>query len=173
MILDWPILTIFLALTACFPLLSNPLSLGVSLLLCRILMVWSLAIISSTFWVSYTLILVLVGGLIVVFIYVSLLASNELFVGSSSLLAGLGAGILFFIGFIGLAFGFEGENSTEELNVNQLVNYSESPVCWVSKFYSYDLGTLTLFLVFYLLFTLIIVVTVCKNRSLTLRIQAR
>ncbi len=171
MILDWPVLVIFLTLTACFPLISNPLRLGVTLLFCCILIVWGLAIIRSTFWVSYTLILVLVGGLIVVFIYVSLLASNELFVRTSSVWATAGCVAVVFSSFVGVAFGFKGENLTEELNSTQLSNFFESPLLWVSKFYSYDLGNLTLFLVFYLLFTLIIVVSICKNSSLALRSQ--
>lgn len=39
-----------------------------------------LGVSSPSFWLVYVLILVLVGGLLVVFIYVTLLASNELFI---------------------------------------------------------------------------------------------
>ena len=35
--------------------------------------------IASTFWLSYTLLLILLGGLLVIFIYVALLARNEKF----------------------------------------------------------------------------------------------
>lgn len=79
MILDGPLLFIFLTLIACFPLFSNPLSIGVVLLFCVITISILLGFLRRRIWVSYTLILVLVGGLLVVFIYVALLASNELF----------------------------------------------------------------------------------------------
>ena len=132
-----------------FPFFSNPLRLGLILLFCRILIVWNLAFFSSTFWISYILILVLVGGLIVVFIYVSLLASNDLFLrSSSSIILALGAGVILFISFVGGAFGFKRENLTEEINALSFSFYSDSPIRWVSKLYSQELGGLTFFFSF-------------------------
>ena len=169
MILEWPILFIFLTLVACFPLLSNPLSIGVVLLFCVICMALLLGLLRRTIWVSYTLILVLVGGLLVVFIYVALLASNELFEGITT------KRILFVVILVSSvlfsAFNFITiELTRNSANQLELVKWGDTAaIQWLNAFYSSELGSLTLFLAFYLLFTLIIVVSVSKNIALALR----
>ena len=69
----------FLVLVLGFPLLTHPLSIGVTLLVLVIVISLIIGIFYSTLWVSYATILILLGGLLVIFIYVSLLASNEVF----------------------------------------------------------------------------------------------
>jgi hypothetical protein len=121
-------------------------------------------------WVSYTLILVLVGGLLVVFIYVALLASNELFETIS--LTQWMLLLTFIVGFFSIYYGaLTAEVISESSNQLEFLAWGETAVQWLNAFYSSELGTLTLFLAFYLLFTLIVVVTVSKSISLTLRTQ--
>jgi len=62
-----------------FPLLSHPLAMGLNLLLSTFLISVIIGAGGLRFWVSYTLMLILSGGLLVLFVYVSLLASNESF----------------------------------------------------------------------------------------------
>jgi len=170
-ILEWPLLFIFLTLIACFPLSSNPLSIGVILLFTMVFIRLILGIFSARIWVSYTLILVLVGGLLVVFIYVSLLASNELFnkISFKSIVFIVASVILSLI-LIFLSNSIE--PITNSINQSEFLTKGELTFQWLNSLYSYyELGSLTLLLAFYLLFTLIIVVFVSKNRRLTLRTQ--
>jgi len=170
MILEGPLLFIFLTLIACFPLFSNPLSLGVTLLFCVITISVLLGFLRRSMWVSYTLILVLVGGLLVVFIYVALLASNELFETIS--LPQWVLLLTFIVGFFSIYYRvLASEVISESSNQIEFLAWGETAVQWLSAFYSSELGTLTLFLAFYLLFTLIVVVTISKSISLTLRTQ--
>ena len=168
MILDGPLLFIFLTLIACFPLFSNPLSIGLTLLFCVIVISILVGLLRRRMWVSYTLILVLVGGLLVVFIYVALLASNELFETISITQRGLViACVLAFFSVCYKALFLE--VITESSNHLEFLVWGETAIQWLNAFYSFELGSLTLFLAFYLLFTLIAVVTVSKNISLSLR----
>nr|AHX02658.1 NADH dehydrogenase subunit 6 [Aplysia kurodai] len=68
------LLTTFILLTT-FPLYKNPVSLGAVLVLISLCLV-SLASLFSSWWYSYVLFLVYIGGLLVMFIYVCLVSSN-------------------------------------------------------------------------------------------------
>nr|YP_010329964.1 NADH dehydrogenase subunit 6 [Nyctemera adversata]UNP54876.1 NADH dehydrogenase subunit 6 [Nyctemera adversata]WIL07545.1 NADH dehydrogenase subunit 6 [Nyctemera adversata] len=59
--------------------LSNPLSMGLMILIQTLLVCLISGMLIKTYWFSYILFLTLLGGLLVLFIYVSSIASNELF----------------------------------------------------------------------------------------------
>jgi len=171
MILEWPLLFVFLTLTLLFPFSSSPIAIGFLLLVITLCIATGLAILVSSFWVSYVLVLVLVGGLMVVFIYVALLASNELFSPLSSSRLGV-LGVLGILGFFFIVSFYASESAVEGGNSSVgLDPYFSSSIKWLEGFYSYELGALTLFLALYLFFTLVIVVSISKNCSMTLRNQ--
>nr|YP_010287491.1 NADH dehydrogenase subunit 6 [Cotta incongruaria]UKT61822.1 NADH dehydrogenase subunit 6 [Cotta incongruaria] len=59
--------------------LSHPLSIGLMILLQTMLMCLLSGMLIKTYWFSYILFITFLGGLLVLFIYVSSIASNELF----------------------------------------------------------------------------------------------
>nr|YP_010439640.1 NADH dehydrogenase subunit 6 [Pida apicalis]UTC33529.1 NADH dehydrogenase subunit 6 [Pida apicalis] len=59
--------------------LNNPLSMGLMILIQTMLICLLTGMFIKTYWFSYILFLVFIGGLLVMFIYVSSIASNELF----------------------------------------------------------------------------------------------
>nr|WMQ78016.1 NADH dehydrogenase subunit 6 [Spatalia doerriesi] len=59
--------------------LKTPLSMGFSILLQTILTCLLSGMLIKTYWFSYILFLTFIGGLLVLFIYISSIASNELF----------------------------------------------------------------------------------------------
>nr|YP_010516636.1 NADH dehydrogenase subunit 6 [Hulodes caranea]UXN44137.1 NADH dehydrogenase subunit 6 [Hulodes caranea] len=59
--------------------LNNPLSMGLMILMQTLLMCLLSGMLIKTYWFSYILFLTFMGGLLVLFIYVSSIASNELF----------------------------------------------------------------------------------------------
>nr|YP_010932207.1 NADH dehydrogenase subunit 6 [Fentonia ocypete]WKR35980.1 NADH dehydrogenase subunit 6 [Fentonia ocypete] len=59
--------------------LNNPLSMGLMILMQTMLMCLLTGMMIKTYWFSYILFLTFLGGLLVLFIYVSSIASNELF----------------------------------------------------------------------------------------------
>nr|YP_005089284.1 NADH dehydrogenase subunit 6 [Libythea celtis]YP_010879512.1 NADH dehydrogenase subunit 6 [Libythea lepita]ADP01761.1 NADH dehydrogenase subunit 6 [Libythea celtis]WHE44876.1 NADH dehydrogenase subunit 6 [Libythea lepita] len=59
--------------------LSHPLSMGFLILIQTLLICLMTGMLINTYWFSYILFLTFLGGLLVLFIYVSSIASNELF----------------------------------------------------------------------------------------------
>nr|YP_010414785.1 NADH dehydrogenase subunit 6 [Mythimna unipuncta]YP_010627132.1 NADH dehydrogenase subunit 6 [Targalla apicifascia]URT60139.1 NADH dehydrogenase subunit 6 [Mythimna unipuncta]WBK26823.1 NADH dehydrogenase subunit 6 [Targalla apicifascia] len=59
--------------------LNNPLSMGLMILIQTLLTCLLSGMLIKTYWFSYILFLTFLGGLLVLFIYVSSIASNEMF----------------------------------------------------------------------------------------------
>nr|QFG71045.1 NADH dehydrogenase subunit 6 [Pseudorimula sp. RSIO35641] len=74
-----------LSLFLLMPLMLQPLSLGLCIMLLTVFFC-ILAGLSSSSWYSYTLFLVFIGGLLVMFAYVSVLAPNSFFVSAKPML---------------------------------------------------------------------------------------
>nr|YP_009104691.1 NADH dehydrogenase subunit 6 [Damithrax spinosissimus]AIT75858.1 NADH dehydrogenase subunit 6 [Damithrax spinosissimus] len=141
-----------------FTRLFHPLSLGLVLLIQTILISLNTGISTYSFWFSYILFLIFLGGMLVLFIYVASLASNEFFKFSLSL-------FLFFIFFLTLtaliflisdSIFLTTPNSTPPSNPV----LHTSTMFIISWIYSPSLMKTTLFIIFYLLFTLIVVVKI-------------
>nr|WIL79962.1 NADH dehydrogenase subunit 6 [Tenerus hilleri] len=66
--------------------LSHPLSLGLILLIQTILTALMVGIINYNFWFSYILFLIMIGGMLILFIYMTSIASNEKFTISKFLI---------------------------------------------------------------------------------------
>lgn len=162
-------MTPLIILIILFPLLKNPLSIGLTLLALALLVALNLRAIFSYLWLSYTLVLVLLGGLLVIFIYVALVASNETFSDSSR--------ITFFISSIIIRtiflFTFNKENYRSSESQIPFNGLNQEGLEWTFSFYSFELNLLTIFLLFYLFLTLIVVVFNTKNNKITLRSQYR
>nr|YP_010327152.1 NADH dehydrogenase subunit 6 [Syntypistis chambae]UNP54478.1 NADH dehydrogenase subunit 6 [Syntypistis chambae] len=60
--------------------LNNPLSMGLLILIQTLMTCMLSGMMIKTYWFSYILFLTFLGGLLVLFIYVSSIASNELFI---------------------------------------------------------------------------------------------
>nr|YP_009172214.1 NADH dehydrogenase subunit 6 [Kamimuria chungnanshana]ALF36423.1 NADH dehydrogenase subunit 6 [Kamimuria chungnanshana] len=69
-----------------FTRMNHPLAMGLMLLLQTLLVTLITGFMTQSFWFSYILFLVFLGGLLVLFIYVTSLASNEMFTLSTSTL---------------------------------------------------------------------------------------
>lgn len=158
-----------LACVFSFPLLRNPLSIGLVLLVITLLVAVSLGTVFSYLWLSYTLVLILLGGLLVIFIYVALVASNENF--SSSNFFFVVGGVVRILGRL-LIYQNSSSFRTSETQ-RSFFTLNQEGLEWVFSFYSYELNLLTVFLLLYLFLTLIVVVFNTKDNKITLRSQYR
>nr|YP_010449385.1 NADH dehydrogenase subunit 6 [Jamides bochus]UTT74589.1 NADH dehydrogenase subunit 6 [Jamides bochus] len=68
---------IFISLSMIF--INHPLSMGMMILIQTLLLCLMSGMLINTYWFSYILFLIFSGGLLVLFIYVSSIASNEMF----------------------------------------------------------------------------------------------
>nr|YP_009241029.1 NADH dehydrogenase subunit 6 [Shijimiaeoides divina]AMK46128.1 NADH dehydrogenase subunit 6 [Shijimiaeoides divina] len=68
---------IFISIIMIF--INHPLSMGMLILIQTLLLCLTSGMLINTYWFSYILFLIFSGGLLVLFIYVSSIASNEIF----------------------------------------------------------------------------------------------
>nr|YP_010547139.1 NADH dehydrogenase subunit 6 [Maoricolpus roseus]UYK51653.1 NADH dehydrogenase subunit 6 [Maoricolpus roseus] len=147
-----------------FPLMSQPLSLGLSIMFSTMFLCILTAIHLSS-WYAYILFLIYVGGLLVMFAYVATLSPNVLFGGAGPLLFFLGAQaflpvIIFFSPFSDLS-NLAPANGTQE----SLMALKTFGIELVSPFFISVLVGLALIL----LINLIVVVKICYYHHSTLR----
>nr|YP_010373198.1 NADH dehydrogenase subunit 6 [Cadlina olgae]UPI11664.1 NADH dehydrogenase subunit 6 [Cadlina umiushi] len=114
------------SLILCFPLFKNPISMAGMVIAISLTMVSMISLFSS-FWFSYVLFLVYVGGLLVMFIYICLVSSNYPFklslVSMFCILIGscflsLKSESPFIFGFLGHSTWMSGEKLMESTNLS-------------------------------------------------------
>nr|AEP39127.1 NADH dehydrogenase subunit 6 [Oncomelania hupensis hupensis] len=146
-----------------FPLMAQPLSLGLSIMVSTLFLCMSSAMLISS-WYAYILFLIYVGGLLVMFAYVAALSPNTLFSGMNAIIFFIALSII--ISFILYNHYFIDPVKTEIFNTwaetKKLKTYGIELVSphYVSILIA--LGTI-------LLLNLIVVVKICFYQHIPLR----
>lgn len=150
--------------------IRHPLAMGLTLIIQTSLIAIFTGAIIPNFWFSYILFLVFLGGILVLFIYVCSLASNEKFSMSSAYL------LIMALPPISYCLTYLYKNLTPlfpNLNLSSgcLVGPSPQtdPRTFIIKLYGSLTAPVTAILVCYLLFTLIVVVKITEIRGGPLR----
>nr|UJG45128.1 NADH dehydrogenase subunit 6 [Tachinidae sp.] len=162
--IQWIILSIMMIFNFIFMNMKHPLAMGLTLLIQTSLVCLSSGLISKNFWYSYILFLVFLGGMLVLFIYMTSLASNEMFSFSIKLM--LVSLIIFTFLVILMYFmktnyllNFKNLEMNDIFNLNSFI--SENSLS-LNKLYNFPTNMLTILLMNYLLITLIMVVKITK-----------
>nr|AWV84430.1 NADH dehydrogenase subunit 6 [Tettigades sarcinatrix]AWV84443.1 NADH dehydrogenase subunit 6 [Tettigades sarcinatrix] len=144
-------------------LTKHPLSMGFVLLMETILASLLCSLNMSTYLLSYILFLIFIGGMLILFMYMSSIASNEKFY----MLNMLSTTIMMIISIlIVIKLNLNLEYSLYNINTGSLELNSNLTM---NKLYSMPSGMLTLMMVMYLLFTLIVVSNIIGNKFSPLR----
>nr|CDN96586.1 NADH dehydrogenase subunit 6 [Cherax cainii] len=163
------ILPFTLGTSILFSTLTHPLSMGLTLLIQTILICILSGLFNSSFWFSYILFLIFLGGMLILFIYISSLASNETFKINFkymvlilpflilSLLLTLTDPMLYPSKFFNSPLSLTLENKIDFIYLHP------SPI------YSFPSIYLTILMISYLLLTLIVVVKIINISSSPLR----
>lgn len=143
--------------------INHPLAIGLILLIQTALTCLITGIIRKTFWFSYILFLIFLGGILVLFIYVTALASNEIFSISINILITYSALAFIIITLIIIRETFLIQPITERIESSTIRNiklfYQENSIRLI-KLYNYPTNYTTIILIRYLLVTLIAVVKI-------------
>nr|ALA08467.1 NADH dehydrogenase subunit 6 [Dynomene pilumnoides] len=143
-----------------FTQLSHPLSMGLMLLFQTILVCLLSGLTSNSFWFSYILFLIFLGGMLVLFIYVASIASNENFKFSM---------LTFFLVIMLISFMSLILLMIDPLSSPNLISIPPSSIFTpyelsypnlINWLYSPPSMMFTLFIILYLLLTLFVVVKV-------------
>nr|YP_010137184.1 NADH dehydrogenase subunit 6 [Paraglenea fortunei]QWM97243.1 NADH dehydrogenase subunit 6 [Paraglenea fortunei] len=146
-----------ISLTSIFIFLTHPLSLGMILLIQTTLIALITGSMSFNYWFSYIIFLIMIGGMLILFIYMTSIASNEKFKFSTKLFILFFS--LFFISSMLLMadFYFYHQISIIDLTLQtQQMNFKFS----LNKFINWPNNLVFLMMIIYLLITLIMVVKI-------------
>nr|ARH53737.1 NADH dehydrogenase subunit 6 [Blethisa multipunctata] len=153
-----------LMMTIIFLFLNHPLSMGLILLIQTILISLISGMFSYSYWFSYILFLVMLGGMLVLFIYMTSLASNEMFnfsVKLSTLIMCLMCIMItmyLMIDYMILNPLFKNSNMLEFFN--EIMFLKNENLTTLNMIYNKPNNLITLMLVNYLFLTLIAVVKI-------------
>nr|YP_010626525.1 NADH dehydrogenase subunit 6 [Hirtodrosophila subflavohalterata]WBK17661.1 NADH dehydrogenase subunit 6 [Hirtodrosophila subflavohalterata] len=145
--------------------LIHPLAMGLTLLIQTALICFLTGLMTKTFWFSYILFLIFLGGMLVLFIYVTSLASNEMFNLSLKLTS---ISILLFTTLFLLSMIIDKNYSSfmfinnEMEMISNLYSFLPENSLTLNKLYNFPTNFLTILLMNYLLITLIVVVKITK-----------
>lgn len=155
-----------------FTRLVHPLAMGLALLFQTILICCTTGLSNLSFWFSYILFLIFLGGILVLFIYVTSLASNEMF--KPSILSLIAIVIVSVTGAVALICDPIILSQNTLLKISSFITdfYYSTDLELVSTIYNSTNINLTIFIVFYLLLTLIVVVKVTGNFFGPLRLSS-
>nr|URX53186.1 NADH dehydrogenase subunit 6 [Neotermes phragmosus] len=141
-------------LSTMFTQMNHPLAMGLMLLMQTTTVCLISGLMHQSFWFQYILFMVLVGGMLVLFIYVASLASNEMFSLSTKMLTTLTMMTMASM----LIKDWTTINSSEMTNHTTILE--NSIITMTSKLYNQPNGIMTIMLAMYLLMTLIVVVKI-------------
>nr|AOY39744.1 NADH dehydrogenase subunit 6 [Scolytinae sp. BMNH 1043123] len=150
-----------------FMFLKHPLTMGGILLTNTILSSMISGLLSYNFWFSYILFLIMVGGMMIMFMYMTSIASNEKFsTPNMKFITFVIIMIMLFIWMVTDSFLF---TSLQMMNLNfQLMN-DQMLIYSLNKFFNWPNYILSLMLMLYLLLTLISIVKIIDRKMGPLR----
>nr|QEL51292.1 NADH dehydrogenase subunit 6 [Lampyris noctiluca] len=141
-----------------FMFMEHPMSMGLILLMQTILISLMTSMMGINSWFSYILFLVMVGGMLILFTYMTSVASNEMFKYSNILiitLTCLSLSLIFMLGKKSFMYNFS-SNSIESFPLQNQENFS----IVLMKYLSFPMMFIWLMLIIYLLITMIAVVKI-------------
>nr|BCD33128.1 NADH dehydrogenase subunit 6 [Scopimera globosa] len=158
-----------MSLSILFVNLNHPLAMGLTLLAQTIFVTLTVGVSNFSFWFSYILFLVFLGGMLVLFIYVASLASNEAFL-PPTMLAVFFVSMSIFFSFMLFFIDPIMSISPSSLPTTSIQAFTSTPFI-ISWIYNSPSMMFTIFIVSYLLLMLIIVVKIVNLFKAPLRLM--
>nr|ALM30838.1 NADH dehydrogenase subunit 6 [Procambarus fallax] len=170
MLMVFILTTVFVSIL--FTRLIHPLSMGLTLFIQTLIICITSGFSNNSFWFSYILFLIFLGGMLVLFIYVASLASNEMFEISFNTLLSLASimSVIYIISFFTDPLLISSKFSTMSSSIMFPYKFSNAPLM-TSTIYNSSSMMFTLFIIMYLLLTLFAVVKIINVHSSPLRVN--
>nr|YP_010703300.1 NADH dehydrogenase subunit 6 [Heterocarpus sibogae]WCO11503.1 NADH dehydrogenase subunit 6 [Heterocarpus sibogae] len=155
--------TITAVISISFTRMMHPLAMGLTLLTQTVLICLASGLLSKHMWFSYILFLIFLGAMLVLFIYVASLASNEPFALSVPTSVLLGGALTSLPTFMIMDPFLPSLKQTVESSFLTTAQLFYSTQHNLSMIYNPSSMNLTLFVILYLLLTLIVVVKITST----------
>nr|ATD53009.1 NADH dehydrogenase subunit 6 [Psammotettix sp. EMHAU-2015-Zz053036] len=141
------------------PFMKTPMSMGILLLTQTMISTLILSKVLKSSWMSMVIFLMFVGGLLILFMYMSSIASNEKFSPNLS---------MYFFMMIMIMLPME-ELLTENINMDNLLLYSNNESISLMKIYNKKTFMITMVMFMYMFLTMIVVTKIIKIHKGPLR----
>nr|URX54445.1 NADH dehydrogenase subunit 6 [Cryptotermes penaoru] len=145
-----------------FTQMNHPLAMGMMLLMQTTMMCLISGLMHQSFWFQYILFMVFIGGMLVLFIYVASLASNEMFSLSTKMMMVSVVAMIMSMMIKNWTTNDSSDSTMHDTTGNEIT-------LMTSKLYNQPGGVLTILMALYLLMTLIVVVKITNVSSGPLR----
>nr|AUR39868.1 NADH dehydrogenase subunit 6 [Agonita chinensis] len=157
------IMILMFTLSVTFLLLKHPVTLSMTILLQTILMALMTGMMTFNFWFSYILLLTMIGGLLVLFLYMTNVASNEKFNFSKKI-------VLMWISSLFLFMMISPWMNNMYMNTKLFSNKNNMEF-WnmMNKFYNLPFNLMLILIMIILLLTLIMTVKISEINKGPLR----
>nr|YP_010989337.1 NADH dehydrogenase subunit 6 [Epicauta sibirica]WOV67159.1 NADH dehydrogenase subunit 6 [Epicauta sibirica] len=153
-----------LSFSILFMFLSHPLSLGLTLIIQTSIISLMTGKMCFNFWFSYILFLIMIGGMLILFIYMTSIASNEKFSFNPKLT------ILIMIMITLLTIWTFSYSNLDTMINNDMINYNKNLLNISMIKYTYiPMNIVLTFMIIYLFITLIAVVKIINTKLGPLR----
>uniref|UniRef100_UPI00315CF654 NADH dehydrogenase subunit 6 n=1 Tax=Phlaeoba angustidorsis TaxID=338029 RepID=UPI00315CF654 len=142
--------------------LNHPMSMMMFIITQTFLVGLMTGMLMESFWLSYILFLTFLGGMLVLFIYITSIASNEMFNLKmiTMILTFIIFSLIFNILIINEKMMFmDLIENTESMNINNSINYQEMSLS-LEKLYNKPTNIITMMMMIYLFITLVVVVKI-------------
>nr|YP_009459892.1 NADH dehydrogenase subunit 6 [Hydropsyche orris]AUT18157.1 NADH dehydrogenase subunit 6 [Hydropsyche orris] len=153
-------MSMFLFITLIMYFIENPLNMGLSILTQTLLLCLTLNFNLNFYWLSYILYLIMLGGILILFMYMCSIASNEIIKINSNY-------FVFLIFTFMLIYFFVTQIDwmyINSINLNKLIYLFPMEKLSMSKIYNNYTMYMSIFLVIYL-FILLLMVTIMVNSN--------
>nr|UGN61625.1 NADH dehydrogenase subunit 6 [Cryptocercus matilei] len=154
-----------ITLSMMFTQMNHPLAMGLMLLTQTILMCLMSGLMSQSFWFAYIMFLIFIGGMLVLFIYVTSLASNEMLTLSTKMMI---MSMMSMTLILLMTKNWMKINNSETMT-NEELNLNNENQTQLNKLYNSPNGKMTIMLASYLFLALITVVKITNITSGPLR----
>nr|YP_006504023.1 NADH dehydrogenase subunit 6 [Macrognathotermes errator]AFM92523.1 NADH dehydrogenase subunit 6 [Macrognathotermes errator] len=136
-----------------FTQMKHPMAMGLMLLMQTTMVCLISGTMYSSFWFSYILFMIMIGGMLVLFMYMTSLASNEMFSPSNKMLMTMTMmmPIMLYI--------MPTTTNNKEMSMHETMMENEITTT-TTVMYNQTMGIMTTLLVLYMLLTLIVVVNI-------------
>nr|QDG01036.1 NADH dehydrogenase subunit 6 [Tenebrio molitor] len=158
------IMSMNLYLTITFLMMNHPLSMGFVLLMQTIMISLITGNMNQNMWFSYILFLIMVGGMLILFMYMTSIASNEKFKMNNKAII-----MLITIPLTMLTLNFLMMNTQMKNNEMTIMNNNTSMISTMNKFFTFPSSMIMIFMIMYLFMALVVTVKITNFKKGTMR----
>nr|YP_010936687.1 NADH dehydrogenase subunit 6 [Nesidiocoris poppiusi]WKW91657.1 NADH dehydrogenase subunit 6 [Nesidiocoris poppiusi] len=138
-----------------FLIMKHPMSMGLILIMQTLMIALHVGCMMKTFWVAYIMVIIILSGMLVLFIYMASVASNEKFSNNSKLMI---TSSMLFMFLVIMEYVLDTQIMMKKNSGSTfMMYYKTSDIQFLQKMFTSEYMYITIMMMLYLFFTMIMV----------------